>query len=229
MKRTWAALAATLALLLVVAGATAIAVAGADDDPWWGGHRTDGPAGAAGLMGDGAHAGMSVESEYAYLAEMVSHHREAIAAAEELQRSDDAAMRRFGAGIVASQSAQVDLMTGWLRDWYPGRAAYDPDYRSQMRDLTGLRGDQLDRAFLTDMIGHHMMAVMSSQQLLVRGLADHEEVAGLARTIRDEQRREIHLMHRWLSRYGGSAGMHGSGMHGWSASYEHRGLAGAPR
>jgi hypothetical protein len=44
-----------------------------------------------------------------------------------------------------------------------------------------------------------MMAVMMSQQLLVRGYADHEEVDRLATSIRDEQHAEIVQMRRWLT------------------------------
>jgi uncharacterized protein (DUF305 family) len=101
-------------------------------------------------------------------------------------------MRALGRRIVADQSAQVELMEGWLAEWYDDepQAAYEP----MMRDLESLSGDALDRAFLADMIPHHMAAVMMSQQLLVRGLAEHDEVADLARTIRDEQVDEI----RWM-------------------------------
>lgn len=198
MTRVWAAVAATLTLLLVLAGAVAMAVAGPDRDDRWGDGPMGGRAGSVGHMMGGGRAGMVASSEYEYLAGMVSHHEEAIAAARELRRSDSPRMREFGAGIVASQSAQVEQMTGWLEEWYPDRPAYDPDYRAEMRDLSGLSGRALDRAFLTDMIGHHMMAVMSSQHLLVQGTAEHDEVADLARTIRDEQWREIRQMRRWL-------------------------------
>jgi uncharacterized membrane protein len=49
------------------------------------------------------------------------------------------------------------------------------------------------------MIPHHMTAIMMSQQLLNRGLAEHEEVETLAVSIRDNQRNEIHLMMQWLA------------------------------
>jgi uncharacterized protein (DUF305 family) len=129
---------------------------------------------------------------------MVRHHEEAVAAAEQLQRSERAQMRAFGESIVETQTAQIDQMNTWLSRWYPGRAA-DVDYQPMMRDLSSLSGDSLDRAFLQDMIGHHMMAVMMSQQLLVRGHADHEEVDRLAMTIREEQHAEIVQMRRWLT------------------------------
>jgi uncharacterized protein (DUF305 family) len=89
-------------------------------------------------------------------------------------------------------------MRGWLATWYPSRSA-DVYYQPMMRDLSDLSGDRLDRVFLEDMIGHHMAAVMSSQQLLMRDLAEHDPVAALARTIRDEQHAEIFTMQSWLS------------------------------
>jgi uncharacterized protein (DUF305 family) len=144
--------------------------------------------------------GVSVGSEFAYLTEMVAHHQEAVDAATQLQRSDRPQMREFGRSIVATQSAQIDQMRMWLADWYPGRST-DVSYQPMMRDLTHLSGYRLDRAFLQDMTWHHMAAVMMSQQLLGRGLAEHPQVDTLARSIRDDQHAEIFQMRRWLSRW----------------------------
>ena len=88
-------------------------------------------------------------------------------------------MRAFGQSIVASQTAQIKQMKTWLAEWYPGRST-DVDYQPMMRDLRELSGDRLDRVFLEDMIPHHMMAVMMSQQLMVRDVADHDEAKTLA-------------------------------------------------
>lgn len=149
-----------------------------------------------GSMMMGSHA---TASEAEYLVEMVAHHREAVAAARELARSDRPETRAFGASIVESQSAQIEQMTSWLTDWYPEQST-TADYQPMMRALSGLSGDLLDRAFLRDMIGHHMVAVMMSQHLLLRG-TDHADVAELARSIRDDQHAEIIQMQRWLARW----------------------------
>lgn len=148
--------------------------------------------------------------EEGYLVEMVAHHRDAVTAARELERSDRPRMRELGRSVVESQTAQVEQMEEWLAEWYPD--ADIADYEPMMSDLTGLTGDRLDRAFLRDMVPHHMMAVMSSQQLLMRGLADHPEVARLAQTIRDEQHREIATMVRWSRAWFGAGWGMGSGM-----------------
>lgn len=137
-------------------------------------------------------------SEPTWLAEMIPHHEEAVRAAEELARSSRPEMRELGAAIVSSQTAQIAQMRAWLDRWYPDEPEVTA-YRPMMRDLSGLEGDALDRAFLDDMIGHHMMAVMMSQQLLARDLADHDQVSDLAVSIRDEQHAEILQMRQWLA------------------------------
>jgi uncharacterized protein (DUF305 family) len=158
------------------------------------------------------HPGMSgmmemPADEFGYLTMMIPHHEEAIAAARVLQSGTERPeMRAFAQTIIDTQTREVDRMRAWLAAWYPGRdttVAYQP----MMRDLTGLRGDALDRAFLDDMIPHHMAAVMMSQRLLAGDLAEHSELEPFARTIRDTQRAEIMQMHGWLADWFGESGM----------------------
>ncbi|WP_433429297.1 DUF305 domain-containing protein [Nonomuraea sp. CA-141351] len=63
--------------------------------------------------------------------------------------------------------------------------------RPQMRDLSRLSGDALDETFLQDMIPHHMVAVMMSQQLLASGRAEHPEVAGRDRLVLEVLSRSV--------------------------------------
>ena len=163
--------------------------------------------------------GVFVRDEFSYLTHMVAHHQEAVTAARQLARSERPRMRAFGRTIVATQSAQIDQMQSWLATWYPGRST-DVDYHPMMRDLAGLSGDRLDRVFLQDMVGHHMAAVMMSQQLLACDTADHPQVAALARTIRDDQHTEIFQMRRWLHAWYGTSWHHGwnGRHHGWAGT-----------
>ena len=164
--------------------------------------------GVSGMMG---MSDMAVADEFSYLAMMIPHHEEAITAAEVLKAGTDRPeMREFAQSIIDTQTREVEQMRTWLATWYPGRDT-SVDYTPMMRDLAGLQGDALDRAFLDDMIPHHMAAVMMSQQLLTSGLADHAEVEPFAQTIRDTQRAEIMTMHGWLADWFGVSGM-SSGM-----------------
>ena len=180
--------------------------------PGWWDDQSWGP-GTMGMMGMMAPAGAASEPEY--LAEMVTHHQEAVVAAGELARSDRPEMRAFGESIVTTQSAQIQQMQAWLKEWYPDQPA-SLDYEPMMRDLSGLSGDRLDQAFLQDMLGHHMVAVMMSQHLLGRGDIDHDQVAQLARTIRDDQHAEIVKMRRWLALWFDADSPGGMGCGTWS-------------
>lgn len=157
-----------------------------------------GPSSMGAQMGGGNGMSMMVTSEFAYLTGMIPHHEEAIATARMVHRGTTREeMRAFAASIIETQEAEVRQMVTWLAAWYPGRdtrVAYQP----MMRDLTGLTGNALDRTFLEDMIPHHMMAVMMSQQLVMRNLAAHPELVPFAANIRDTQRAEIHMMSEWL-------------------------------
>jgi uncharacterized protein (DUF305 family) len=194
MARIWVSVAAAAALVLVLGAVAVHAVSGLDLD------AGDQPMMDNWASGNDAGAGR-VAGESEYLTQMVAHHEEALEAAEQLARSDRPRLRELGASIVRIQSAQVMKMNTWLTDWYPDPPASRPGYEPEMRDLTGRSGDQLDRVFLIDMIGHHMLAVLQSQHLMARGLVEHEEVGVLARTIRDEQREEISQMVRWLRQW----------------------------
>lgn len=168
----------------------------------------------SGMTGSGMQgmAGSHADSEFAYLTQMIPHHEEAVATAQELlARTDRPEMRDFARSIIASQSAQIEEMRADLARWYGGRDT-TVEYTPMMRDLSGLDGAALDQAFLEDMVPHHGMAVMMSQQLLSRGLAEHPEVTALATTIRNDQRAEIMMMTDWLRTwFGATAHGHGHG------------------
>ena len=154
-----------------------------------------------GMMGPGMMGSMNVfvDSEYEFLVHMIPHHEEAVATATYLKENTEREeIREFAEGIIRTQSAEIEQMTTWLENWYPDRS-HQVDYQPMMRDLDMLKGDALDQAFLEDMIPHHMAAIMMSQQLLNRGLAEHEEVEILARSIRASQQNEIQMMMRWLA------------------------------
>ena len=233
MRRPLVALVATLAVVVLVGTATAVTISVRGDGnanrshPMMSNGARSGsapdnpPGGWMHVWGHGQMMDSSVaRDEFSYLTHMVAHHQEAIEAAQQLVRSERPQMRAFGRNIVATQCAQVDQMKAWLANWYPGRSN-DADYQPMMRNLSGLSGDQLDRTFLEDMMGHHMAAVMMSQQLLAHGSADHPQVETLARTIRDEQHAEIRQMRRWLTAWYGA-----SWRRGWSG---HQGLTGMGR
>lgn len=161
------------------------------------------PGSPQGPMPGAGMSGMPLASEFDFLTNMIPHHEEAVAAARVLQAGTRRQeMRDFAAAIIRTQSNEIAQMRAWLAEWYPGRDTR-VTYRPMMRDLSGLSGDAMDRAFLDDMIRHHMMAVMMSQQVLVHGLAQHQALVPFAAEIRDTQTAEIQTMWSWLRQWFG--------------------------
>lgn len=149
------------------------------------------------------HAMADVESEFEYMTRMIPHHQEAVDSARVLRDGTDRPeMRRFAEDIIATQSREIEQMESWLDAWYPDRDR-SVEYEPMMRDYQDLSGDELDLAFLQDMIPHHMAAVMMSQQLLFQVSVEHPELEGLADSIRNTQMQEIRRMSLWLEEWYG--------------------------
>lgn len=158
---------------------------------------------------------MQASNEFEFLSLMIPHHEEAIATAQRvLESSDRPEMRTFAQNIIEVQSAEIEQMQAWLDKWYPQQES-TLTYTPMMRDLSQLEGNDLDQAFLEDMIAHHREAVMMSQMLVNHGLVEHEAVRPFAQNIANTQRQEIWQMRAWLQEWYGTSGMPG-GMHrGW--------------
>lgn len=152
---------------------------------------------------------MRVNSEFDYLSKMIPHHQEAIATAKLLETGTQRPeMKQFARDIIRSQTAEIEQMQAWLKQWYGDRTT-NVEYTPMMRDLTQLKGDALDRAFLEDMQMHHRSAVMMSHFLLNGNLATHPEVKTLAEGISTSQQKEIKEMAVWLQNWFGVTGMMG--------------------
>lgn len=195
MNRGWRSV-ALLALALVgatLAFAQGAHTHGADTQPG----VTQAPSGA---MDMGLGIPVRAANEVEYLTHMIPHHQEAIDSAQALLLvTERPELRGLATSILAEQTAEIQWMEQWLAERHPDapRAAH---YQPMMRDLgPGASVAAIERAFLEDMVMHHMMAVRDSQLLLQRGAAEHDEVNQLARTIIGSQMTEIMLMRTWLA------------------------------
>ena len=59
------------------------------------------------------------EFDKAFLEEMIAHHQMALEMAEmELQMGADPELRAMAEKIIADQQAEIELMQGWLDEWF---------------------------------------------------------------------------------------------------------------
>ncbi len=138
--------------------------------------------------------GMNSLTEREFIQGMIPHHQEAVDTAKIVlnRGGDNEEMRDLAQNIILAQEAEITNMKSWYRTWYGEDYKDDGKYKPMMRDLTPLSGTELDRAFLDNMIMHHMGALMMAQQVSVN--IEHPEIRTLAENIAKTQSEEIITM-----------------------------------
>lgn len=140
--------------------------------------------------------------EVDFLTRMIDHHAMAVEMA--MMCVGDAKheqLRDMCDDIMESQSAQIEDMQTWLRDWYD--VSYEPQMRPgemrRMERLASLSGPEFEIAFMESMMKHHRAAIREAQRCLRR--ASHPELRDLCEDIIEAQTAEIAQMRQWLCKW----------------------------
>lgn len=140
------------------------------------------------------HSMMMVSSEREFLTGMIPHHQEAVDTAKEVlaRGGSTPGIKTLAENIIIAQEKEIADMKQWYQDWYGEPYVETGEYAPMMRELENLSGAELDRVFLSDMIMHHMGAIMMAQS--VQPYIEHQEITDLSAAIVGTQAREITLM-----------------------------------
>jgi uncharacterized protein (DUF305 family) len=150
-------------------------------------------------MGQADHMmGMMVSSEREFLEGMIPHHQEAVNTAQEViaRGGTTPEIKQLALDIVAAQEKEIAEMKQWYADWYGTQYTDNGKYQPMMRELEKLSGKELDRAFLEDMIMHHMGAIMMARS--VHPHIEHQEMKQLTEAVVSTQSKEIGQMQQML-------------------------------
>lgn len=148
------------------------------------------------FMMDG-NMGMMIHDDEDFLALMIPHHQEAIDTAQViLEKSENEDLKALAQDIVDAQTAEIEQMETWGKDWFGEEFKASEDYEEMMPDLSELEGEELDQAFIEGMIAHHQMAIMMAMHLQM--ITDREELEELAENIIEAQSTEVEMMGEWL-------------------------------
>jgi len=151
------------------------------------------------------HAMTTVDSEAAFIAGMIPHHREAVESARAvLETTERPEVRELAQAVIETQTEEIATLEGWLAEWYPDAA--EAEYAPMMPDPEGLSPDEADRAFLEGMIVHHQGAIDMAQAYLDGDFEKRDEVVRMAEAIVTVQDGEIAQMQGWLDEWYGDAG-----------------------
>lgn len=136
----------------------------------------------------------SVATERGFIESMIPHHQEAVATAKQVvaRGGTTPEIKKLAGEIISAQEKEIADMKTWYKAWYGKDYVDDKSYKPMMRSLTSLSGAELDKAFLEDMIMHHMGALMMAQA--VAPYTEHAEVRTLIEGIAETQSSEIITM-----------------------------------
>lgn len=103
------------------------------------------------------------------------------------------------AQIIAAQSAQAEMLMGWLRDWYG--IEFEPKLSGGgMNRLDRATGEEFDIMVSEMFIDHHLQQIRMSSDCLVR--AEHPELLSLCEQMIASQAAEIVTFRQVLAAHG---------------------------
>lgn len=137
--------------------------------------------------------------EVRFLEGMIDHHAMAVEVSEICVEKDvRAELEARCAQIIASQSQQIEMMQGWLADWYG--IEYEPEMTMgdvrMMERMEAMTTAEFEVAYMEMMIRHHRTAIREAERCLDR--AYHSELLTLCGGIIEEQAAEMELFSGWL-------------------------------
>jgi uncharacterized protein (DUF305 family) len=143
--------------------------------------------------------------EVGFLSMMIVHHQGAVEMSEWiLERTERPELRETAEAIIASQEAEIEMMSEWLQGYEQDS---DPEMVETMPEMMRSDNDMMmqemmayedaDIGFLTMMTEHHQGAIDMAQLALTR--ATRAELRTLSRDIITQQAEEIHDFQEWLA------------------------------
>ncbi len=132
-----------------------------------------------------------------FIDSMIEHHRGAIAMAEQaLKESQRPEIKQLAQNIISSQQQEIDQMTGWRTQWYPG---VQPTGGMNMEmgdmELSTDTSVPFDQRFISSMVAHHQGAIAMAEEARTR--AEHAEIKELAEAIITAQESEVQQLRSW--------------------------------
>ncbi len=189
----------------------------------WGLMANRASVGSNGMMGWGSQnvAQNSGTIDAHFIEQMIPHHEDAITMAKLAQtKAKRAEVKQLATNIIDSQTKEITMMKEWYSNWFGIEVSTGTNVmnRHGMTDSSkqnsmhmGMMGDEtdmksledaadFDKAFVSEMIPHHQMAVMMANML--RSSTQREEMQKLADDIMTAQTNEIDQMRGWLKAWG---------------------------
>lgn len=178
--------------------------------------------GSGGMMGNanGMMGGMMGDVDRHFIEQMIPHHQAAIEMADfALQKAQRPEIKTLAANIKRTQSAEIDQMRTWYKQWYGTDVPTTGTGLSggMMGGSGGMMGGchgtddagdlanatDFDKAFIEEMIPHHQMALMMTT--MEQSAGQKSDLRTLAQAMYTAQNAEIEQMRTWYQQWHASS------------------------
>ena len=162
-----------------------------------------------------------------FIERMIPHHQDAVEMAKlALEKSKKTEVKKLANDIIKSQTAEIESMKKWYKEWFGTDVPSKPTTKSPMGNDMGMMGQGMkmmdmsmdhnmmggslddlkkapdfDKKFLEMMVKHHKMAIPMSGMIIDSKKA---EMRKLAKDIIIAQTGEIEMMIKWYQSWYGS-------------------------
>ena len=139
--------------------------------------------------------------EIRFTENMIDHHAMAVMMAEMcLMKAVHPELITTCENIIATQSAEIEMMQTWLQDWYG--ITYEPEmHMGEMQGHMKMDAAQFEEWFMKRMISHHAGAIKEAEDCV--GEAYHRELISMCQNIIVTQTEESNMMQAWLCEWYG--------------------------
>lgn len=139
--------------------------------------------------------------EIKFMENMIDHHAMAVMMAHMCHmQATHSELIDMCENIIATQSAEIEMMQMWLQDWYG--ITYEPKmHMGEMQGHMKIDPEQFEEWFMKRMISHHANAIKEAEACLEE--AYHGELISLCENIIATQSQEIQMMQAWLCEWYG--------------------------
>lgn len=140
---------------------------------------------------------IEITDEKGFILEMIPHHEEAIDTSKTvLAQTQDPELQKFTQDVINAQTAEVDQMKSWLKNWFNEEYTNNSDYMPMMGDLSSFEGIDLEKVYVEGMIRHHQGAIEMARKVL--DVNPRTEVKNMADGIISVQQSEVATLQGWL-------------------------------
>ena len=141
-----------------------------------------------------------VNDDKTFIQYVIPHHQDAVDASTKILAStQDIELKAFASNVIKTQGQEIATLKEYYKTWYGIEYPANGNYK-QMMNLDNLGGQNLDKAYIQGMLGHHSGIIDVAKKVVVSDLSYtyKPEILALSKQIIKNQEADNIVLQKWL-------------------------------